>query len=117
MDPIPRVKGASSGMILLNENNEDYHQTKTISNNNENNIVENNIKNNSVKNNNNNNNPAPQLNALENFCVAGVAGVLSKTVSAPMERVKLLIQNQDEMLKQVGSMKSWQFVKIERDLK
>ena len=116
MDPIPRVKGASSGMILLNENNEDYHQTKTISNNNENNIVENNIKNNSVKN-NNNNNPAPQLNALENFCVAGVAGVLSKTVSAPMERVKLLIQNQDEMLKQVGSMKSWQFVKIERDLK
>lgn len=41
-----------------------------------------------------------QLNALESFCVAGVAGVVSKTVSAPLERVKLMIQNQDEMMKQ-----------------
>jgi len=51
---------------------------------------------------NSNNSAAPssKLNAAESFCLAGVAAVVSKTVSAPLERVKLLIQNQDEMLKQ-----------------
>jgi len=33
------------------------------------------------------------------FLLGGVAAAISKTVAAPIERVKLLIQNQDEMLK------------------
>jgi len=33
------------------------------------------------------------------FLMGGVAAAVSKTVAAPIERVKLLIQNQDEMLK------------------
>jgi len=40
-----------------------------------------------------------RLNAVENFVLSGAAAVISKTVSAPIERVKLLIQNQDEMIK------------------
>nr|GEY58848.1 ADP,ATP carrier protein 1, mitochondrial [Tanacetum cinerariifolium] len=32
-------------------------------------------------------------------CYGGVSTVVSKTVDAPIERVKLLIQNQGEMLK------------------
>merc|ERR1712168_750643 len=36
----------------------------------------------------------------ENFMLAGVAAGVSKTVAAPIERVKLLGQNQDEMIKQ-----------------
>merc|ERR1712106_1253504 len=32
--------------------------------------------------------------------LAGVAAGISKTVAAPIERVKLLVQNQNEMLKQ-----------------
>jgi len=40
-----------------------------------------------------------RLNAIENFVLSGAAAVISKTASAPIERVKLLIQNQDEMLK------------------
>merc|ERR1711956_4680 len=32
--------------------------------------------------------------------LAGVAAGVSKTVAAPIERVKLLVQNQDEMIKQ-----------------
>merc|ERR1712003_296043 len=36
----------------------------------------------------------------ENFMLAGVAAGVSKTVAAPIERVKLLVQNQDEMIKQ-----------------
>jgi len=40
-----------------------------------------------------------RLNAVENFVLSGAAAVISKTASAPIERVKLLIQNQDEMLK------------------
>jgi len=36
----------------------------------------------------------------ENFMLSGVAAAISKTSSAPIERVKLLIQNQQEMLKQ-----------------
>jgi len=34
------------------------------------------------------------------FMMGGVAAAISKTVAAPIERVKLLIQNQDEMIKQ-----------------
>lgn len=42
----------------------------------------------------------PQLSFAENFCLSGAAAVISKTASAPIERVKLLVQNQDEMIKQ-----------------
>lgn len=41
-----------------------------------------------------------QLNAVENFMLSGVAAGISKTAAAPIERVKLLVQNQDEMIKQ-----------------
>jgi len=41
-----------------------------------------------------------KLSALENFALSGCAAVISKTVAAPIERVKLMIQNQDEMIKQ-----------------
>ncbi|GMF03517.1 unnamed protein product [[Candida] boidinii] len=34
------------------------------------------------------------------FMMGGVSAAVSKTAAAPIERVKLLIQNQDEMLKQ-----------------
>jgi len=34
------------------------------------------------------------------FLMGGVSAAVSKTVAAPIERVKLLIQNQDEMIKQ-----------------
>jgi solute carrier family 25 (adenine nucleotide translocator) protein 4/5/6/31 len=36
---------------------------------------------------------------LVDFGMGGVSAAISKTVAAPIERVKLLIQNQDEMLK------------------
>ena len=43
---------------------------------------------------------APQkLGFAENFALSGAAAVISKTVAAPIERVKLLVQNQSEMLK------------------
>merc|ERR1712008_647000 len=41
-----------------------------------------------------------KLGFLENFMLAGVAAGVSKTVAAPIERIKLLVQNQDEMIKQ-----------------
>jgi len=41
-----------------------------------------------------------KLHFLENFGLSGAAAIISKTVAAPIERVKLLVQNQDEMLKQ-----------------
>merc|ERR1739845_290250 len=41
-----------------------------------------------------------KLGFAENFALSGVAAVVSKTAAAPIERVKLLIQNQDEMIKQ-----------------
>jgi len=44
------------------------------------------------------------LSPIENFALSGAAAVISKTVAAPIERVKLLIQNQDEMLK-TGALK------------
>jgi len=37
---------------------------------------------------------------VRDFLLGGVAAGVSKTVAAPIERVKLLIQNQDEMIKQ-----------------
>jgi len=37
---------------------------------------------------------------IENFMLSGVAAGISKTAAAPIERVKLLVQNQDEMIKQ-----------------
>ena len=37
---------------------------------------------------------------MESFMLSGVAAGVSKTVAAPIERVKLLVQNQDEMIKQ-----------------
>jgi solute carrier family 25 (adenine nucleotide translocator) protein 4/5/6/31 len=43
----------------------------------------------------------PKLNFFENFMLSGVAAGVSKTAAAPIERVKLLVQNQGEMLKQV----------------
>lgn len=36
----------------------------------------------------------------ENFALSGSAAIIAKTAAAPIERVKLLIQNQGEMLKQ-----------------
>jgi len=35
----------------------------------------------------------------EDFLLGGVAAGISKTVAAPIERIKLLVQNQDEMIK------------------
>lgn len=40
-----------------------------------------------------------KLSFYEDFLLAGVAAGVSKTVAAPIERVKLLVQNQGEMLK------------------
>merc|ERR1711909_185478 len=43
---------------------------------------------------------APQkLGFAENFALSGCAAVISKTAAAPIERIKLLVQNQDEMIK------------------
>jgi len=43
---------------------------------------------------------ANKLNFAENFMLSGIAAGISKTAAAPIERVKLLVQNQDEMIKQ-----------------
>merc|ERR1712181_217663 len=43
---------------------------------------------------------AKKLGFFENFMLAGGAARVSKTVAAPIERVKLLVQNQDEMIRQ-----------------
>lgn len=40
-----------------------------------------------------------KLNFFEDFMLGGVAAAVSKTAAAPIERIKLLVQNQDEMLK------------------
>jgi solute carrier family 25 (adenine nucleotide translocator) protein 4/5/6/31 len=45
-----------------------------------------------------------KLKFVENFMLSGAAAVISKTAAAPIERVKLMIQNQAEMLKQ-GSIR------------
>ena len=44
----------------------------------------------------------PKLSFFEDFALAGADAIISKTAAAPIERVKLLLQNQDEMIK-VGS--------------
>jgi len=41
-----------------------------------------------------------KLGFAENFALSGAAAVISKTAAAPIERIKLMVQNQDEMLKQ-----------------
>lgn len=38
-------------------------------------------------------------NFLLDFAMGGVSAAVSKTAAAPIERIKLLIQNQDEMIK------------------
>jgi len=43
---------------------------------------------------------AKKIGFAENFMLAGVAAGVSKTAAAPIERVKLLVQNQAEMIKQ-----------------
>ena len=45
---------------------------------------------------------------FELFVLSGVAAGVSKTVAAPLERVKLLVQSQDEMIKQVSNMQELQ---------
>lgn len=40
-----------------------------------------------------------KLGFAENFALSGTAAVISKTAAAPIERIKLLVQNQDEMIK------------------
>jgi len=40
-----------------------------------------------------------KLGFAENFALSGAAAIVSRTAAAPIERVKLLVQNQDEMLK------------------
>jgi len=42
---------------------------------------------------------ADNLSFAESFALSGAAAVISKTAAAPIERVKLMVQNQDEMLK------------------
>jgi len=42
----------------------------------------------------------PKLGFAEDFMIGGVAAGVSKTIAAPIERIKLLVQNQDEMIKQ-----------------
>lgn len=41
-----------------------------------------------------------KLNFAEDFVLSGVAAVSSKTISAPIERIKMVVQNQDEMIRQ-----------------
>jgi len=43
---------------------------------------------------------AAEKNFMLDFFMGGVSAAVSKTAAAPIERVKLLIQNQDEMIKQ-----------------
>lgn len=45
----------------------------------------------------------PQSNFAVDFLMGGVSAAVAKTAASPIERVKLLIQNQDEMIKQ-GSL-------------
>jgi len=41
-----------------------------------------------------------KLSFAEEFAISGIAAVTSKTAAAPIERIKLLVQNQDEMIRQ-----------------
>ena len=47
----------------------------------------------------------PQSHFMVDFLMGGVSAAVAKTAASPIERVKLLIQNQDEMIKQ-GSLDS-----------
>jgi solute carrier family 25 (adenine nucleotide translocator) protein 4/5/6/31 len=40
-----------------------------------------------------------KLGFVEDFMLSGIAAVTSKTIAAPIERIKMVVQNQDEMLK------------------
>jgi len=40
-----------------------------------------------------------KLSPFEDFMLGGVAAGISKTAAAPIERIKLMVQNQDEMIK------------------
>jgi solute carrier family 25 (adenine nucleotide translocator) protein 4/5/6/31 len=40
-----------------------------------------------------------KLSFAEDFVLSGVAAVTSKTIAAPIERIKMVVQNQDEMLR------------------
>ncbi len=40
-----------------------------------------------------------RLGFWENFALSGAAAVISKTAAAPIERVKLMVQGQDEMIR------------------
>jgi len=40
-----------------------------------------------------------QLSFVEDFLLSGTAAVTSKTISAPIERIKMVVQNQDEMIR------------------
>jgi len=42
---------------------------------------------------------AHKLSPAEDFMLGGVAAAISKTAAAPIERIKLMVQNQDEMIK------------------
>merc|ERR1712019_252324 len=44
--------------------------------------------------------PTQKIGFFENFMLAGVSAAFTKTATAPIERVKLLLQSQDEMIKQ-----------------
>jgi solute carrier family 25 (adenine nucleotide translocator) protein 4/5/6/31 len=44
-----------------------------------------------------------KLSFAEDFFLSGTAAVVSKTAAAPIERIKMVVQNQDEMLKR-GSL-------------
>lgn len=46
-----------------------------------------------------------ESNFAIDFLMGGVSAAVAKTAASPIERVKLLIQNQDEMIKQ-GSLDS-----------
>lgn len=46
-----------------------------------------------------NNDYASKVNFTERFIISGSVGCISKTLSAPLERVKLLMQSQDELIK------------------
>jgi solute carrier family 25 (mitochondrial adenine nucleotide translocator), member 4/5/6/31 len=43
--------------------------------------------------------PAEKSHFVIDFLMGGVSAAVSKTAAAPIERIKLLIQNQDEMIK------------------
>ena len=42
---------------------------------------------------------AKRLSFAENSALSGAASIIPKTAAAPIESVKLLVQNQDEMLR------------------